>query len=175
MVTQVGAAAGQIMDVEGLRGLTGFVVRVLTPLRSYARARFVELAVEQLEVLPKPWYEGHDTLARLDTMGRGKDPLSRLAGAYMANISKFYERAERMTAWRDIAVLGLRALVLKKRTGRLPARIEEFASDAPMDRFSGKPYVYRVLPDGFTVYSVGTNAEDDNGAAPEDLVFKVRL
>jgi hypothetical protein len=175
VLAQVKAAAGQTTDVKGLLGLQGFLGRVLTPLRSYARARFVEFVVKQLEVLPKPWYEGRDTVARLDTMGRGKDPLMQLAGACMPNLSMFYERDERMMAWRDIAVLGLRALVMKKRTGRLPARLEDFASDAPPDRFSGKPYVYRVLPDGFMVHSVGTNGKDDNGTAPDDLVFKVTL
>jgi hypothetical protein len=175
VITQVGAAAGQMMAIEAHSGLNGFLIRVLKPCRSYARARFMEVVRGQLEVLPKPWFEGHDKLAQLDSVGRGKDVLARLAGTYTANVSMFYERAERMTAWRDIAVLGLRALILKRRTGRLPARIEDFSSDAPLDRFSGKPYVYRVLPDGFVVYSVGTDQKDDNGTSPDDLVFKVKL
>jgi len=176
VTTDIGIVRGQTMTLKAFGGLVGFLLRALPPCRNYPRARFLELIARQLEVLPKPSYEGREALAQLDSLGqRGKDLMSRLAAAYSFNVSEFYGRAERMTAWRDIAVLGLRALVLKKRTGRLPAKLEDFATDAPLDRFSGKPYVYRVLPDGFMVHSVGTDGKDDNGTAREDLVFKVNL
>ena len=58
--------------------------------------------------------------------------------------------------------------------GQVPASLDVFAPDAPMDRFSGEPYLYRVLPDGFTVYSVGVNGQDDGGTSPGDLVFRVK-
>ena len=44
-----------------------------------------------------------------------------------------------------------------------------------MGRFSGKPYVYRTLPERFMVYSVGTDGKDDNGTSPTDLVVRVKL
>jgi hypothetical protein len=64
---------------------------------------------------------------------------------------------------------------MKKQTGKLPATLADIASDAPVDRFSGKPYVYKVLPDGFVVYSVGPDGKDDNGSMPDDLAFRVKL
>ena len=176
VLTQVGIMKGQTMALKAFAWPVGFLLRVFPPCRNYPRARYMEIVARQFEVVPKPYYEGHDELAQLDSLGQhGAGLMGRLAAACAFQVSEFYERAERMTAWRDIAVLGLRALVLKKQTGRLPARLEDFAPDAPLDRFNGKPYVYRVLPDGFMVYSVGTNGKDDNGTSPDDLVFRVSL
>lgn len=125
VITQVGIMKGQTMSLKAFAWPVGFLLRTFPPCRDYPRARYTEIVARQFEVVPKPYYEGHEALAQLDSLGQcGTGLLDRLAAACSFNVSEFYERAERMTAWRDIAVLGLRALVLKKRTGRLPVRID---------------------------------------------------
>jgi hypothetical protein len=175
VMAHVGIRAGQWVATEGASKLAVALVRVLMPVRSYAAAGYMERVRRQLDVQPKPWYEGRTKLVALDSSIQGKGFMDRVAGLYTVNMSAFYGRSERATAWRDIAVLGLKALVMKKQTGKLPATLADIASDAPVDRFSGKPYVYKVLPDGFVVYSVGPDGKDDNGSMPDDLAFRVKL
>ncbi|AQT67585.1 hypothetical protein STSP2_00733 [Anaerohalosphaera lusitana] len=49
---------------------------------------------------------------------------------------------------------------------RYPARLDDisyYLDELPIDPYSGKPLVYKRTPDGFTLYSVGADFEDDNG------------
>lgn len=50
----------------------------------------------------------------------------------------------------------------------LPESLEQlveagYLSDLPMDPYSGKALVYRVIDDGFTLYSVGSDFTDNAG------------
>jgi len=167
--TGVAAAAGQTT----MSGLPALLVRLLVPLRKYGQARFLETVHSQLGVVREPWYEGQARLAAIELPQKGL--LGRFVGIYVFNTAKFYERSERTTAWRDVAAIGLKALIIKKQTGRLPADLAAIDPNAPVDRFSGKPYLYKVLPDGFEVYSVGPDGQDDGGAASADLAFRVAI
>jgi hypothetical protein len=135
----------------------------------------METVREELELLPKPWYEGWAGLARIDTAGSRPGLAGALTRIYTPNVSVFYARSERATAWRDVAALGLRALVAGRQAGKLPAMLSDFAPGAPPDRFTGRPYVYSILPDGFMVYSVGPNQQDEGGSGPDDRAFRVKL
>jgi hypothetical protein len=60
------------------------------------------------------------------------------------------------------------ALELHRReTGALPGRLDALVPahfhTLPVDPFSGAPLVYRVTDDGFIVYSLGSNQQDDGG------------
>jgi hypothetical protein len=52
-------------------------------------------------------------------------------------------------------------------TGRYPARLDELApkylASVPGDMFSGGPLIYRPAEDGYLLYSVGVNGQDDEG------------
>lgn len=55
--------------------------------------------------------------------------------------------------------------------GRWPENIDglapAFLSQVPQDPFTGKPFRYQVRPDGFLLYSAGTNMQDDGGTLNE--------
>jgi hypothetical protein len=175
MMTCISARTGQVTDAGTALKLAVFLVKSLPPVRDYALTRAIEMVREELEILPKPWHEGWNGLARLESAGRRPGLEGVLTRIYTPNVSVFYARAERATAWRDVAALGLKALVFSRQTGRPPAALSDFAPAAPPDRFTGKPYVYRILPDGFIVYSVGPNQQDENGTGADDRAFRVRL
>src|SRR5262249_36827957 len=40
----------------------------------------------------------------------------------------------------------------------------------PVDLYAGKPHVYRLLPGGFVVYSVGPNGIDEGGGQQPDAI-----
>lgn len=81
-------------------------------------------------------------------------------------------RGVRLTAKRDVAVIGLACKLYKSRHGRYPDKLDalapEFLKELPPDPFTGKPFVYRREGEGdaagFVVYSVGDNLTDDGGA-----------
>jgi len=175
MMTSISARTGQVTDAGAALKFAVFLVKSLPPVRDYALTRAMETVREELELLPKPWYEGWNGLARIESTGRRPGLEGTLTRIYTPNASVFYARSERATAWRDIAVLGLKALVASRQAGRLPRALSDFAPAAPPDRFTGKPYVYRILPDGFIVYSVGPNQQDEGGNGPDDRAFRVRL
>ncbi len=45
----------------------------------------------------------------------------------------------------------------------LGALIPQYLSSIPLDPYSGQPLLYRLLPDGVVIYSVGDNGVDDQG------------
>ncbi len=45
----------------------------------------------------------------------------------------------------------------------LSTLVPQYLSAIPLDPFSGQPLLYRLLPDGVVIYSVGTNGVDDQG------------
>jgi hypothetical protein len=57
----------------------------------------------------------------------------------------------------------LELFAYQDRTGALPDSLETLAGDFTIDPFSGRPFVYRRTDDGFTLYSVGVDRQDDGG------------
>jgi len=62
----------------------------------------------------------------------------------------------------------------KAANGRLPAELAAvvdagYLKELAIDRFSGQPFVYRVIDGGFTLYSVGENGTDDGGTRTDKL------
>jgi hypothetical protein len=56
--------------------------------------------------------------------------------------------------------------------GKYPQKLEEltprYLAAVPQDLFSGKPLAYRPEADGFLLYSVGVNGQDDQGHSYDD-------
>ena len=85
-----------------------------------------------------------------------------------------------VTAKRDstIAQVGLAQVALalnayKNEKGEYPESLAQLPkaiewADLPEDPFSGEDFIYRREGEGFLVYSIGADLEDDNGKAEED-------
>jgi hypothetical protein len=58
--------------------------------------------------------------------------------------------------------------------GRYPASLEELSpaclKQAPLDRFSDKPLIYKPKADGYVLYSVGPNMKDEGGKGDDIAV-----
>lgn len=90
----------------------------------------------------------------------------------------------RSMALKRATLAGLAVLRYDQRAGELPERLSQiaprFLGEVPSDPFTGNPLIYRVLEDGFVVYSVGVNRVDDDGesesgGSADDPAFRVRL
>lgn len=144
------------------------------PLRRYAELKQLEAEEQQLAYADKPWYVGLPVLEEHERTFAFADssPLARLARFGVLNTRPFYLRMERCNALRDVALAAISVAGEKRRTGKLPA---ELNPSLPVDRFTGKPCIYRTVPGGFVVYSAGGDGEDDGGDAEKDLAISVRI
>ncbi|MHC5057266.1 MAG: hypothetical protein ACYTKD_21525 [Planctomycetota bacterium] len=82
-------------------------------------------------------------------------------------IDVIYGRVLRAWAARDVAQVGLALELHRSEKGEYPTKLDalapEFLPEVPPDPYTGKPLVYRVEGDGFLVYSIGENLQDDGG------------
>jgi hypothetical protein len=72
----------------------------------------------------------------------------------------------------DLARLSLALRAMKGATGAFPETLEALKSmgfDVPLDRFTGKPLLYARKGEGYLLYSVGENMQDDGGVREEDV------
>lgn len=80
-------------------------------------------------------------------------------------------------SWRNRAdvesTLAIAALhIFKQEKGYWPENLQELVSTGylislPLDPYSDKPLVYKKIENGFTLYSFGTDFDDDGGKKPE--------
>ena len=134
------------------------------PLRRFAEWKQLQAEEQQLAFAGKPWYQGLPLLEEHERTFAFADsrPLARLARFCVLNSRVYYLRIERNSAMRDVALAAISIEGEKRRTGKLPA---ELNPSLPVDRFTGKPYGYKATPDGFVVYSAGSDGEDNGGDA----------
>jgi hypothetical protein len=145
------------------------------PLRNYARDVALRLTGPRLAAAALPWHEGRAEIERIEAQVTGAGLRSRIARIATPKVEIFYARAERASARRDAALLGLAVLDYRAQTGRLPATLAEAMPSGPFDPFTGRAFLYKVEPDGFTVYSTGRDETDHEGNAVNDIVFIVPL
>lgn len=97
-------------------------------------------------------------------------------------IARYRAQATMRTLRASLAVLRY-----ERAEGRLPDQLEVLVPDyldaVPLDPFTGEPLKYRVLDDGFVIYSVNDNLVDSGGddsdatydRREQDIPFRVRL
>ena len=52
---------------------------------------------------------------------------------------------------------------IRDRTGKFPDSLDAIAGVFKIDPYTGQPFIYRLTNDGFTLYSVGVDRDDDGG------------
>ncbi len=86
--------------------------------------------------------------------------LTRLWMPVFSRASINRDRAEVRSLQREIA---LALAVYRGQNGAYPARLEQLKPALPFDPYNKKPMVYRREKNGFLLYSVGPNREDESG------------
>jgi hypothetical protein len=79
--------------------------------------------------------------------------------------------AKKDIARRDVAECGIAAELYRLDHGAYPKSLEaltpKYLAALPNDTFSGQPLLFKSLPDGVLIYSVGPNGKDDGGVNDE--------
>lgn len=88
----------------------------------------------------------------------------------------------RQTACGEMTLTATALAVHRAETGKFPEKLAELTpkllEEVPTDPFTGKPLIYRRTAEGYVLYSVGPDLEDDDGTEGEhpdegDLVVRV--
>lgn len=99
-----------------------------------------------------------DALLLADTGIRGD-----LDSWLMSSLSHLAERAASLEASRRLTRQALEIYAQKSTTGSFPKALDPTKPWA-IDPFNQKPFVYKIMSDGFGLYSVGPNLKDDQGS-----------
>ena len=98
---------------------------------------------------------------------RGKMMGRILVPMLMPALSAATTAEQRIQICDDLSYFTFSIAAFKAETGSYPNSLEELSDkiegDYPIDRFSNEDFLYRRNGDGFIVYSVGPNGNDDNG------------
>ena len=93
----------------------------------------------------------------------------RLSGGLFPNFSSTWLKEAILEALMGTGQIALACKIHRSLEGRFPENISQLVPDIlpeePLDPFTGKPFIYKLMEDGFVVYSVGSNEKDDGGRA----------
>lgn len=118
-----------------------------------------------IAVAEQPYRTGE--MLRLDDELRKYGFWAVLTRTFMPDFSRCRARVDETRARTAMTQIVLAAQQYKKRLGEYPSSIHELAAwaewELPADPFSGKNLGYKRSGDGFRVYSVGMDLDDDGG------------
>lgn len=114
-----------------------------------------------------PFYQQREGLAEIRAELKAGSPTARLLGSLYPDYEAPFLKEASLEAVMSATRTGLACRLYKKNTGRFPENLEalvpEYLAAAPVDPFTGKPFVYRLSSDELLIYSLGSNQKDDGG------------
>lgn len=164
-------------DLSAFRPEAARIRRPDDPLTAADLGYYAETMAEFSALAGRPYYEARDRLAALR--------VERLDGApWYAELTRLampaFDRAARREAESEAGQGALRLAaalrIYRERHGAYPASLDALGGllpAAPVDPFTGRPYLYRREGPGFVVWSVGADGADGGGVSAEsDVLFR---
>ncbi len=114
----------------------------------------------------------------LSNIFRGPKTRGRILGEVMAlrtlpNAFFYQSESIRTVISDDVLLAGIAVARYQKSNGQYPddlgALVPKFLKAVPIDPLNETPLVYKTTDDGFLLYSIGTDQEDDEGRTQEEL------
>jgi len=128
---------------------------------------YLRVMREQMDALALPWPEAKERAdAILDRFLGGPAWVHLTADLIILSLGRAAEACRLAEGRRDVCRIGLALRAYQAEHGRYPNSLEELAGEGweiPHDSFSGGPYRYRREDDGFLVWGVGPDLDDDGG------------
>ncbi len=126
--------------------------------------------VDRLEPLVrKPWREVAATGDQLVSESEHLPDwalVTRDNGVWIEVGVRRHREAEQLAAQQELLQLVLGLKVYRQRTGAYPENLDPLRAmdwPVPLDRFSGKPFIYHHQEDCLQLYSIGPDLKDDGG------------
>ncbi|MBV8881024.1 MAG: hypothetical protein JO332_13730, partial [Planctomycetaceae bacterium] len=132
-------------------------------------AHLTETYSQVSELVGRPYYEIRDRLNALMNIQVENAPwYAELTRQMTPSFVKIVERTAQAEASIGAAKVAAALKLYRTQNGQYPVSLSELGSVlpvAPVDPFSGRPYIYRREGSGFVVYSVGKAGVDTGGIA----------
>ncbi len=141
----------------------------LTPFMGSAESNQImclETLTELIEVTKLPETQQDPTFARIDAMAKDwRQPM--LFRMLLPAVTKVREADLRSKARLRSAVASIAAERYRRKHGAWPEKLETLVpaelKEVGIDPYNGEPLIFKRLPDGLVIYSVGSNRIDDGG------------
>jgi len=158
-------------DDDARRAWQGRVLRaygtIARPLANLDEIAYLRTMKSGIDAVSQPWPRSRE---RLDAVSQSVNDLPTyrsLLTKTLFNLSnRTLESRESRTAALRAAQIGLALVIYKSERGSYPdslAALENAGSKLPADPFTGKPFRYVRSGDGFVVYSLGPDMQDQGG------------
>lgn len=156
------AKYGSTFNLEGEKDYMQDKIKNDTAYRAFRQ--YLKGALEYYDLVAQktPWQLKDDKTTEKLIAG---NMLLQTAGP---GIAKGAQTCHQNNAAAQALTTSIAALRYKTDTGKVPQNLNElitagYLKALPMDPYSNKPLVYKRTEDGFTLYSMGPNFEDDGG------------
>lgn len=166
--------AGKVEGVED-EGLLGRLSPVPLSYRPEDHAFGLEVMTGFVEASRRPFDEqwaAFRAQPKLDDDDLHRDRRHLYALLFSTMVHKIAETGLRTRAGLLATAAGVACERHRQRFGRWPDSLDAIPKDilpaVPNDPFTGKPIVFRRLPDGIAVYSIGPDGQDDGGRFEEE-------
>ena len=152
---------------EASGGATGWAAYVIDFQLNNDERLFLQTMQEQMEALELPWPEAKQKAEAAAEEAQDLPPGLYLLGAsLMPRLGHFAESCRLAGSRLDVCRIGLALRAYKADYGSYPDSLDDLAQagwEVPRDSFTGKPYQYRREGNGFMVWGVGRDLDDDDG------------
>lgn len=149
---------------NALETINRAMFRVVTfrPLFVAAHAAYLHAMHKAVEMFESPYVPRDTGIRKEFNDARGKHFLTHWA----THVNDFFKGVHcDMVARLHMTRAGLGLLEYRAEHGALPPSLDDLKLEKLIDPYVGQPLRYRVEPDGFLVYSVGEDMQDNGGAA----------
>lgn len=113
----------------------------------------------------------HPLAQRLQELDREEPPIwnvpRRMARMLTPPIQRALEIRGRLVAVQRGNRTAIDVFAFRDQTGQFPPSLDAIAGDYKIDPYTGRPFLYRLTDDGFTLYSAGLDRDDDGGVHHE--------
>jgi hypothetical protein len=152
---------------EATSGATGWAAAVIESQLNNDERVYLRVMREQMEALELPWPEAKQRAEAItDRFLGAPDWVYLTADAVIPVLGRLAEACRLADGRRDVCRIGLALRAYQAEHGRYPDSLEELAAagwEVPRDSFTDEPYRYRREGDGFIVWGVGPDLDDDGG------------
>jgi hypothetical protein len=112
----------------------------------------------------------------LNPSARNDAVASVLIGKFLPAVNAAMAAQDRANAKLDLLRLAAALAVFRAAKGSYPDSLEELApsvlAELPVDLFHAKPYFYRRIGDGYLLYTMGANGQDDGGSNEQMGIYE---
>ncbi len=132
-----------------------------------------DIKMREVKAAHRPYWEAKPLFEETDKEIENLSWIHFWARSFIAPFGKHAAKFATIEARAQVTRLALACKLFESESGGFPSDLEElvpvYFEELPLDPYTGKDFVYRLVPEGgIVLYSVGPDGKDDGGVSPSD-------